>query len=63
MADFVRKVVAAATTSRGLFIHVDITNGLVGADWPETDLDEIYAILDAGNPAWPAPAIKKTEGR
>ena len=63
MADFVRKVVAAATTSRGLFIHVDITNGLVGADWPETDLDEIYAILDAGNPAWPAPAIKKTEVR
>jgi hypothetical protein len=63
MADFVRKVVAAAPTPRGLFIHVDITNGLVGADWPETDLDEIYAILDAGNPAWPAPAIKKTEGR
>ncbi len=56
MADFVRKVVAAAPTPRGLFIHVDITNGLVGPDWPETDLDEIYAILDAGNPAWPAPA-------
>jgi hypothetical protein len=56
MADFVRKVIAAAPTPRGLFLHVDITNGLVGEDWPETDLDEITAILDAGNPAWPAPA-------
>lgn len=53
MADFVRQVVAAAPTSRGLFIHADITNGLTGPAWPETDLDEIYAILDAGNPAWP----------
>jgi hypothetical protein len=56
MADFVRRVVAAAPTPRGLFIHIDITNGLVGPDWPETDLDEIGAILDAGNPAWPASA-------
>ena len=53
MADFVRRVVAAAPTPRGLFIHVDITNGLVGRDWPETDLDEISRILDAGNPATP----------
>ncbi|HSQ79035.1 MAG TPA: uroporphyrinogen decarboxylase family protein [Candidatus Bathyarchaeia archaeon] len=53
MADYVRRVVAAAPTPRGLFIHVDITNGLTGEDWPETDLDEIFAILDAGNPAWP----------
>jgi Uroporphyrinogen decarboxylase (URO-D) len=56
MADFVRKIVAAAPTPRGLFIHVDITNGLTGPGWPETDLDEIAAILDAGNPAWPKPA-------
>jgi hypothetical protein len=55
MADFVRRIVAAAPTPRGLFIHVDVTNGLVGDDWPETDLDEVYAIIDAGNPAWPAP--------
>jgi len=59
MADFVRKVIAAAPTPRGLFIHVDITNGLVGEDWPETDFDEIYALLDAGNPGWPAPATRK----
>ncbi len=59
MADFVRRVVAAAPTPRGLFLHVDITNGLVGPDWPETDLEEIYAVLDAGNPAWPKPAGAK----
>ncbi len=59
MADFVRKVIAAASTPRGLFLHIDITNGLVGEDWPETDLDEIYALLDAGNPAWPGPAARK----
>ncbi len=56
MADFVRRVIAAAPTPRGLFLHIDITNGLTGDDWPETDLDEIYALLDAGNPAWPKPA-------
>lgn len=61
MADFVRRVIAAAPTPRGLFVHVDITNGLVGEDWPETDLDEIYALLDAGNPAWPGPAARKTD--
>ena len=53
MADFVKKVLRAAPTPRGLFLHVDITNGLVPPDWPEMDLDEIYALLDAGNPAWP----------
>jgi hypothetical protein len=56
MADFVRKVIAAAPMPRGLFIHVDITNGLVDASWPETDLDKIYALVDAGNPRWAAPA-------
>ena len=58
MADFARRVIAAAPTPRGLFLHVDITNGLTGDDWPETDLDEIDAVLDAGNPAW-----KKAAGR
>ncbi len=52
MSDFVRRILAAAPTPRGLFIHVDITNGLVDADWPETDLAEIYSLMDAGNPAW-----------
>ncbi len=46
MADFVRRVLRAKRTSRGLFIHADITNGLVGDDWPETDLDEIYRAIE-----------------
>jgi hypothetical protein len=45
MADFVRRIRAAAPTPRGLFIHADITNGLVDDAWPETDLDEIYGLL------------------
>lgn len=59
MADFVRRIMAAAPTPRGLFIHVDITNGLVPPGWPETDLEEIYGILNAGNPAWRARATEK----
>ena len=46
MADFVRRVLDAALTTRGLFINVDITNGIVGDDWPETDLNEIYGLLE-----------------
>ncbi len=60
MADFVKRIIAAAPTPRGLFIHVDITNGLIGPDWPETDLAEIYALIEAGNPKWPA-AEKRRE--
>ena len=48
MPDFVRRVLDAAPTPRGLFIHVDITNGLVDDAWPETDLDEIYRLLENG---------------
>ncbi len=47
MADYVRKVLQAKKTNRGLFINVDITNGLIDESWPETDLDEIYALLGA----------------
>ena len=46
MADFVRRVMTEARTFRGLFIHVDITNGLVDETWPETDLGEIYRLVD-----------------
>ena len=28
-----------------LSVHVDITNGLTGSDWPVTDIDEIVALL------------------
>jgi hypothetical protein len=38
MADFVRRVRGATSTNRGLFIHVDITNGIPGDDWPVSDL-------------------------
>ncbi len=46
MADYVRQVLAARKTNRGLFIHVDITNGLIDEDWPETDLQEIYGLIE-----------------
>jgi len=42
MADFVSRIKRTSTTYRGVFIHVDITNGLVDESWPETDLEEIY---------------------
>jgi len=47
MSDFVARIKAQAQTCRGLFIHADITNGIVGPDWPETDLEEIYRIIEA----------------
>jgi hypothetical protein len=45
MADFVRRVMSTSKTYRGLFINVDITNGLLDSTWPETDLELIYSIL------------------
>jgi hypothetical protein len=45
MADYVTKILRAKKTNRGLFINVDITNGLIDDSWPETDLDEIYRLL------------------
>jgi hypothetical protein len=47
MADYVRKILRARKTNRGLFINVDITNGLIDESWPETDLDEIYGLLES----------------
>jgi hypothetical protein len=46
MADYVRRILGAARTVRGLFVHVDITNGLVDESWPETDLEEVCALLE-----------------
>ena len=45
MADYVTSLMRAKTTNRGLFINVDITNGLIDDSWPETDLNEIYPLL------------------
>jgi hypothetical protein len=45
MADYVARILERRKTNRGLFIHVDITNGLVGEDWPQTDLDEIHRLI------------------
>lgn len=46
MADFVRSIRRSALTNRGLFINVDITNGIMDDQWPETDLVEIYSLLE-----------------
>jgi uroporphyrinogen-III decarboxylase len=45
MEDFVRQILAARKTNRGLFIHVDVTNGLIDDSWPATDLDQIYSLI------------------
>jgi uroporphyrinogen-III decarboxylase len=45
MADYVRQAMAARTTNRGLFIHVDVTNGILDDTWPTTDLEEIYSLI------------------
>lgn len=50
MADFVRRILHAAPATRGLFVHVDITNGLVDEGWPETDLNEIYRLVENPGP-------------
>jgi hypothetical protein len=41
----VRRVRNASRTYRGLFINVDITNGLLDDSWLETDLEEIYNLF------------------
>lgn len=45
MAEYVRHIMSARRTNRGLFIHVDITNGILDDSWPVTDLAEIYALI------------------
>jgi hypothetical protein len=45
MAGYVASILGQKKTNRGLFIHVDITNGLVDEAWPETDIQEIYRLL------------------
>ena len=45
MAGYVASILGQKKTNRGLFIHVDITNGLIDESWPETDLQEVYGLL------------------
>jgi hypothetical protein len=45
MTDYVSTLLRAKKTNRGLFINVDITNGLIDDGWPETDLAEIYRLI------------------
>jgi hypothetical protein len=56
MAGYVGHILKQRMTNRGLFIHVDITNGLVDDSWPETDLDEIYGLIEKSEaPKGPRP--------
>ena len=45
MGDYVAAIMKSKKTNRGLFINVDITNGLIDESWPETELSEIYRLL------------------
>ena len=45
MADYVQKILQAARTNRGLFLNIDVTNGILDDTWPETDLHQIYQLL------------------
>lgn len=45
MTNFVRRILKARKTNRGLFINIDVTNGQTDHNWPETDIGEIYQLL------------------
>jgi len=45
MTAFVRHIQKNKATNRGLFIHVDITNGITGSDWEPSDLKEIRDLI------------------
>jgi hypothetical protein len=57
MKDFVSQVLAAAPTYRGLFVNIDVTNGMIDEQWPETDPEEISSIVESK-----APRIHNTKG-
>jgi hypothetical protein len=52
MVDFVSRIRKAYPSNRGLFVHVDITNGIPGDRWPVTDLAEVYRLLGVGDGQW-----------
>ncbi|NOQ97703.1 MAG: hypothetical protein GQ561_06025 [Calditrichae bacterium] len=45
MSDFVKSILHARKTNKGLFINVDVTNGITGEDWGITDLSEITHLI------------------
>jgi hypothetical protein len=45
MSDYVTRILNAAPTYRGLFINVDVTNGILDESWPETDIPEIERLI------------------
>jgi hypothetical protein len=45
MKDYVEQILKAAPTYRGLFINVDVTNGILDETWPETDIAEIERLI------------------
>jgi uroporphyrinogen-III decarboxylase len=47
MAEYVKSIMRHATTCRGLFINVDVTNGIVDNNWPVTNLEEIYLLIES----------------
>jgi hypothetical protein len=52
MTEFIARIRRAYPSNKGLFVHVDITNGIPGEGWPVTHLDEVYSLLgvtDGGN--------------
>jgi hypothetical protein len=46
MSDYVKNILKSIRTSRGVFINVDVTNGIISEDWPATDLNEIYKLIE-----------------
>ncbi|MBD3408612.1 MAG: hypothetical protein GF419_00240 [Ignavibacteriales bacterium] len=45
MKDYLEKILAAKTTNRGLFVNVDVTNGLTDETWGGTDVREVYRLM------------------
>ncbi len=50
MMDYVERILRAARTYRGLFINVDVTNGIVDDTWPETDIQAIAQRISSPPP-------------
>jgi hypothetical protein len=45
MIEFVKNILKERKTNQGLFINVDITNGITGEDWGKTDLSQIIQLI------------------